>query len=100
MAADADDGAVTVGIRPEGLCPSESGALECELSGIEVMGRDVSVIFKSKFSSAQNLRAIVSSAEKIAVGDATVRFSVKPEKVYLFDTKSEERILCTLEGGK
>ena len=101
MSVDADDGPVTVGIRPEGLYPSEEGRFECELSGIEVMGRDVSVIFKSKYSSAQNLRAIVSSAQRISVGDATVRFSVKPEKVYLFDSKTEERIFATLgEGGK
>ena len=101
MAADAEDRAVTVGIRPEGLTPSDDGALECEMRGIEVMGRDVSVIFRSEFSSAQNLRAIISAEEKLPTSATRVKFSVKTEKIYLFDAVSEERIFAPLgEGGK
>ena len=101
MAADAEDGKVTVGIRPEGFLPDAEGALECEFSGIEVMGRDISVIFRSSCSEAKNLRAILTSGVNISPLSSTVRFSVKPEKTYIFDPVSEKRILCTLgEGGK
>ena len=33
-----------IGIRPEGFILREDGPLSCQLSGIEVMGRDISVV--------------------------------------------------------
>ena len=100
MPTDAPDGKVTVGIRPEGFIPDECGAFKCEFSGLEVMGRDISVIFKSAASEAKNLRAILGSAEKIVPAES-IRFTVKPEKTYLFNPESEERIFSTLgEGDK
>ena len=38
------DQEVTIGIRPEGFQLDENGALQCKLSSLEVMGRDVSVV--------------------------------------------------------
>ena len=38
------DQPVSVGIRPEGFIPDEKGALCCQLGGMEVMGRDISVV--------------------------------------------------------
>ena len=86
-----DDRKVTVGIRPEGFIPTEDGALVCNLSNVEVMGRDVSVVSTHPASLNPMIRSIVDADNKIA-GAATVRFALKPHKVFLFDAETEERI--------
>ena len=42
----APDGAVSVGIRPEGFVPAEDGPLTCGLVAVERMGSDTSVVAK------------------------------------------------------
>lgn len=88
----AADQAVYVGIRPEGFICDAKGALECELSNVEVMGRDVSIV--SKHPSSQNpvIRSIVDADNKVEEGAMSVRFSLKPHKVFLFNRDSEERV--------
>ena len=39
-----DTGKIYVAVRPEGFVPDPEGGLKCILSGIEVMGRDTSII--------------------------------------------------------
>ena len=39
-----EDQSVTVAIRPEGFLPKADGALTCNFSSVEVMGRDISVV--------------------------------------------------------
>ena len=89
-------GEVIVGIRPEGFLPSENGRLTTTLSSVEVMGRDVSVVSTSEHSLGGSVRAIISS-DLTTKFSSTVRFDLKPSKVYLFDKKTEERICI---GGK
>ncbi len=86
------DGAVTVGIRPEGFVLDDNGALECELSNVEVMGRDVSVVSRHAASLNPVVRSIISSEAKIDVTSATVKYSLKPAKVFIFDKETEERL--------
>ena len=86
-----DDRKVTVGIRPEGFVPAENGAMVCNLSNVEVMGRDVSVVSTHPASLNPQIRSIVDADNKIADA-ATVRFALKPHKVFLFDAETEERI--------
>ncbi len=81
---------VTVGIRPEGFVPNAEGALLCALQNVEVMGRDVSVVCDHAASKNPTIRAIIDADNKIE-GD-TVRFSLKPHKVFLFHAETEERI--------
>ena len=81
---------VTVGIRPEGFVPDVDGALKCKLSGIEVMGRDVSIIANHK-SAEKTLRAIVSS-DDLPKDEEYINFSLKAHKVFLFDRESGERL--------
>ena len=85
------DGVVTVGVRPEGFVPDENGALECTLNNVEVMGRDVSIVSTNAASLNPTVRSIVDADYKISA-DATVRFTLKPHKVFLFDGVTEERI--------
>ena len=83
---------VTVGIRPEGFEPAENGAMECQLSNIEVMGRDVSVVSTHAASLNPVIRSIVDADNKLDITAQTVRFNLKPHKVFLFDKETEERI--------
>ncbi len=91
------DGGVTVGIRPEGFVPAENGALVCELRGVEVMGRDITVVCGNKASENKNIRAIVSAEHAVSTGDS-VRFDLKPNKVFLFDGETGERLRRTTGG--
>ena len=85
------DRKVTVGVRPEGFIPCDDGALVCKLSNVEVMGRDVSVVSTHTSSLNPMIRSIVDADNKIAA-EETVRFNLKPHKVFLFDAETEERI--------
>ena len=83
---------VWVAIRPEGFIPDENGPFSCSLKGIEVMGRDVSVVSSHVLATRPNIRSIISSDTRVDTGKDTVRFSLKPHKVFLFDSESEERL--------
>ena len=87
-----DDREVFVGIRPEGFVPDANGAFECKLNNVEVMGRDVSVVSMNDASLNPFIRSIVDADYKIDKNDETIKFSLKPHKVFLFDVETEERI--------
>jgi len=82
---------VFVGIRPEGFVLNAEGAFTCDLVGVEVMGRDISVIAKNA-ASGENIRAIISSENIADVTGTVVRFDVKPNKLFIFDKETEARI--------
>ena len=86
------DQPVIVGVRPEGFNLDLNGAFVAELSNLEVMGRDVSVV--SRHSASQNpvVRSIINSDAQIDREAATVSFSLKPHKVFIFNKETEERI--------
>ncbi len=88
----APDGEVYAAVRPEGFVPAEDGPLCCGLEGVEVMGRDISVL--STHPAAQNatIRSIVSAENKVDEDSATVRFSLKPRKVFMFSKADETRV--------
>ena len=88
----APDKNVYVGIRPEGFIPEAEGAFETNVVNVEVMGRDVSIVSHHPASVNPVVRSIVDADYKISVGDATVNFTLKPHKVFLFDKETEERI--------
>ena len=86
------DQKVFVGIRPEGFIPDENGAFSLDLTRIEVMGRDISVVATHPQAQAPSVRAIISSESEVGAASKKVRFSLKPKKVFLFAAESEERI--------
>ncbi|MDO4866887.1 MAG: ABC transporter ATP-binding protein [Clostridia bacterium] len=89
----APDGRVWAGIRPEGFILDENGPFTCALSGVEVMGRDISVVCSHPAcANAGAIRAIISAENTVADGAKDVRFSLKPRKVFLFDRESEARV--------
>ena len=86
------DQAVTVGIRPEGFELDDNGPLHCQLSNVEVMGRDVSVVSTNLASQNPLIRSIIDADNKIDLGRGTVSYRVKPHKLFLFHKETEERI--------
>ncbi len=86
------DQEVILGIRPEGFLLSQTGQLCCTYQRTEVMGRDISVICTHTASQNPTVRAIIPAENEISVQEQTVRFSVKPQKLYLFTKDTEEQI--------
>ncbi len=86
------DQEVTVGIRPEGFYLAEEGALNCELSSIEVMGRDVSIVSKNAACTAPVIRSIIDADTPINPAAKTVRYNLRTNKVFIFNQETEERI--------
>ena len=87
-----EDQEVYIGIRPEGFELSENGALECKLSNVEVMGRDVSIVSTHEASLNPVIRSIIDADNKIELNVETVRFNIKPHKIFVFNKETEERI--------
>ena len=86
------DQEVYVGIRPEGFILKEDGPLRCALNRLEVMGRDVSVVSTHPCSQNLTIRSIIAAENSVNTASATVRFALKPRKVFLFNKETEERI--------
>ncbi len=91
------DQEVYVGIRPEGFEPAADGAMQCKLSNIEVMGRDVSVVSTNAASLNPVVRSIINADLVSSLTGEVVRFNLKPHKVFLFHKETEERIYCEVK---
>ncbi len=87
-----EDQEVMVGIRPEGFELDENGPLRCRMSNVEVMGRDVSIVSTNPASQNPVVRSIINADNKVDITTETVRYSLKPHKVFLFNKETEERI--------
>lgn len=87
-----EDQAVYMGVRPEGFVLDKDGPLSCRLVGIEVMGRDISVVSTHDAMEGRSIRSIINSENVVDTSTGTVRFSLNPAKVYIFNKKTEERI--------
>ena len=83
---------VSVGIRPEGYVLREDGPFSCGLQRVEVMGRDISVVVTHPNAVSEAVRCIISAENRVDPEAVTVRFALKPNKVYLFDKATEARI--------
>ncbi len=86
------DREVYAAIRPEGFELEEEGPFTCKLTGVEVMGRDISVVCTHSACENAAIRAIIDSDNTVNVADTDVRLSLKPHKVFLFCKETQERI--------
>jgi multiple sugar transport system ATP-binding protein len=81
---------VVVGVRPEDLvlAPNGNGALEAKLEVVEPVGNEIFLNLR------HNDRAIVMRVPPQALPEtgSTLRIAIKPERVHLFDPKTERRI--------
>lgn len=94
----APDGAVWAGVRPEGFVPEADGPVACALSRVEVLGRDVSIVCTHPACQADRIRAIIPSRNLVNAADPTVRFALKPDKVFLFAKTDERRLPFAVPG--
>ena len=97
LSVDAPDQEVFIGIRPEGFELDEKGSFSCQLSNVEVMGRDVSIVSTNPASCNSVIRSIINADNKVDITAGTVRYSLKPHKVFLFNKETEERIRCEVK---
>ena len=81
-----------IGIRPEGFILKADGPFTCKMTNVEVMGRDVSIVAQSDASQNPVVRAIIDADCPVDPQAETVRFAIKPNKIFLFDKETEERI--------
>ena len=86
------DQEVFVGVRPEGFIYDENGALTLQVSNIEVMGRDKSVVSVHEASAKPNVRSIIDSDVKLPKDATELKFNLKPNKVFLFNAETQERL--------
>ena len=86
------DQEVSIGIRPEGFNLDPEGPMHCQLNNVEVMGRDVSIVSTHSASCNPVVRSIINADNKVDTSVDTVRFSIKPHKIFLFNKETEERI--------
>lgn len=86
------DREIYIGIRPEGFILDMNGPLDCKLGGVEVMGRDVSVVCRHEAAVSPTMRAIISSESSAKASGERVRFSLKPGKIFAFDKATERRL--------
>ena len=91
------DREVYVGIRPEGFVLKDDGQLCCDLSGVEVMGRDISVISRHPASENAAIRSIISAENKVDAASATVRFDIKPGKLFIFGRENGQRVYFDMD---
>lgn len=94
---DVPDREVTVGIRPEGFILRDDGPLTCDLNRVEVMGRDISVVSTHACCENAAIRSIINAENQVEPDAKTVRFALKPHKLYLFDVQTGERIPFTAD---
>jgi len=83
---------VYAAIRPEGFELEETGPLSCNLTAVEVMGRDISVVCTHESSENVAIRAIIDAENVVNTAKGTVRFRLKSNKVFLFHKDTQERI--------
>ena len=66
--------------------------MSCDLSRVEVMGRDISVVSTHPKSQNVTIRSIISAENAVNTASQKVRFDLKPNKVFLFHKETGARI--------
>ena len=87
-----EDQEVYVGIRPEGFILQEDGPLSCDLKGVEVTGRDTTVVSTSAACLNTEIRSIMNAEIKVDAAQKCVRFALNPNTVKLFSAQTEKSI--------
>ena len=87
-----EDQEVYVGIRPEGFILDKDGKLTCSVSGVDVMGRDISIVSTNENSLNPVVRSIIASEQMSNISGNTVKFNLKENKVFIFNKETESRV--------
>ena len=92
LAKDAGDIPVWVGIRPEGFYVDENGPLVCTFHGVEVMGRDVTVVSSHPAFDGETIRTIIDARNGVDPAKGEVCYRLRPGKVFIFSKETGERL--------
>ncbi len=92
MEKDAPDSLAFLGIRPEGFLLEGGGVITLNVKGIEVMGKDVSLVAGHESSQNQSVRAIIPAEKIKEFHKDTVKFSLNKDKVFVFSKETGERM--------
>ncbi|MDO5441066.1 MAG: ABC transporter ATP-binding protein [Bacillota bacterium] len=82
---------VYVGIRPEGFLINDAGTFHCRLKGVEVMGRDVNVVFTNPNHDGY-CRAIIHNDYAGSANKKDICFDLKDNKILIFSKENEKRL--------
>ena len=85
------DQEITVGIRPEGFDINPEGNMSIYIQHVEYIGRDKLVTGVNPNSEKETFRFIVDSSGELKE-ESTAKAFVKPNKFFVFDKETEERI--------
>ena len=87
------DKKVYVAIRPEGFAiadKKDKEVLHAKLSMIQILGRDISMVATNPQCTKETFKIIISSEDR--TDEENLSLKVKPNKMFIFDAESEERI--------
>ncbi|MDE5978159.1 MAG: ABC transporter ATP-binding protein [Turicibacter sp.] len=82
------NGSVIVGVRPESWYLSSNQGINAKVIMVEVIGRDTLMTVELE---GQKVRCLIDSDNEVKVSD-TVKLTVKPQAVHLFDVNSGQRL--------
>ena len=88
-----DDKDVYVAIRPEGFSmdkPKEGQGLHCNVEMIQILGRDISIVANNPSCTKPTFKVIISAEDQ--TNDTKLCLAVKPNKMFIFDGETEQRI--------
>ncbi|MCR5741089.1 MAG: ABC transporter ATP-binding protein [Gammaproteobacteria bacterium] len=86
------DQEVWIGIRPEGFVLDPKGKMHCEVRNVEVMGRDVSIVSTHDGMTGPTIRSIIDADFLSKLEGAVAHYSIKKNKIFIFNKDTEERI--------
>lgn len=89
---DIADQDVIAAIRPEGFIIDERGPFRVRLQSVEIMGREISVVAAHPACQSDTFRAIVQNEQLRDHQQDEIAFSLKKEKVFIFDVSEESRL--------
>ncbi len=84
---------VFVTIRPEGfeIAKTDTGSgLHATAEMIQILGRDISIVAKNPDCTTDTFKVIISDSDLTDKTD--LLFNIKPNKLYIFDGESQDRI--------
>ncbi len=86
---------IFVTVRPEGFeigTSEDTKVLHASTDSVQILGRDISIIATNERCTKPTFKAIISDTDLTKVSGNDLYLKVKPNKLYIFDGETQERI--------
>ncbi len=86
---------IFVTVRPEGFeigTSEDQKVLHASTDSVQILGRDISIIATNEKCTKPTFKAIISDTDLTKVCGNDLYLKVKPNKLYIFDGETQERI--------